>query len=640
MRLKCFKSSYEDGPTTLTGTITQIKYQDGKISLVLKEHKERVQVYYYSHENNFSLGDKVTIDGVLNTPKENTIPHTFNYRLYLEGQGIYKVMNADKVMLVEKNKKLSFKIKKAIASYLDTFKSSKFMKTFIMGDREDFDNYDLYRDLGVAHIFALSGMHISLLARLILKLLQRAKTSFKYGFLIAFLLFYLFLTNYMASIVRSFFMYVYQFLGKLCKYGWDSEQVYYWAIASMLLIRPQYILDKGFQYSAIISFFLIKFRFIMTGSFLRKFFFLSFMAFMSSLPLSININYEINILAILNNLLFVPLIAFVVYPLGLLTFFVPVLDSPYFYLTAMVEKYAAHLFTLKVVVPAFPVFLIVIYYGLWWLFLNTYQKRFFFAIIILLGVHILFPAMDWRAYVYYLDVGQGDATVVKYRDQTIMIDTGGVYNNDLSPDIITFLRSIGAQDIDYLILTHGDFDHLGNARGIAANYPVKEVIFNVGTYNDLERELIAVLDERAIKYTRRPDAIPFARGSLIFLNSPSLANENDDSNVVYLTIDKYRFLFMGDAGIRREAELLKDYNLQNIDFLKVGHHGSDTSTSAEFVAAITPKYAIISVGKNNRYGHPKASVLKTLLHSHIYRTDRDGTIEVTIFHGYKISTFS
>ena len=96
---------------------------------------------------------------------------------------------------------------------------------------------------------------------------------------------------------------------------------------------------------------------------------------------------------------------------------------------------------------------------------------------------------------------------------------------------------------------------------------------------------------------------------------------------------------MGDAEIDKENDILDKYNLSNIDFLKVGHHGSDTSSSKEFVNVIKPKYSLISVGKNNRYGHPKNSVLDTLKNSKIYRTDENGSIEIKINRNkYKIKT--
>ena len=96
---------------------------------------------------------------------------------------------------------------------------------------------------------------------------------------------------------------------------------------------------------------------------------------------------------------------------------------------------------------------------------------------------------------------------------------------------------------------------------------------------------------------------------------------------------------MGDAGVEREKDILEKYNLNDIDFIKIGHHGSNTSSSEKFINCINPKYSLISVGKNNRYGHPNNNVLNNLEDSKIYRTDLDGSIEIKFNkNGYKIST--
>ena len=111
-----------------------------------------------------------------------------------------------------------------------------------------------------------------------------------------------------------------------------------------------------------------------------------------------------------------------------------------------------------------------------------------------------------------------------------------------------------------------------------------------------------------------------------FLNTKKFDNENDNSSVIYFNYLNNKFLFMGDAGIIREKAILDKYKLDNIAFLKIGHHGSNTSSGKDFINEINPKYSIISVGKSNRYGHPNKEVLNNLGNSKIYRTDQDGSI--------------
>lgn len=167
---------------------------------------------------------------------------------------------------------------------------------------------------------------------------------------------------------------------------------------------------------------------------------------------------------------------------------------------------------------------------------------------------------------------------------------------------------------------------MGKAINLVNNFKVEKVIFNCGEYSDLEKELIKVLDKKKIPYYSCISKLNIDKYKLQFLNNNDYGNENDNSSVIYTELNNHKFLFMGDAGVGVEQDLLEKYNIQNIDVLKVGHHGSKTSSSKSFIDEITPKYSIISVGKNNRYGHPNDSVLETLEDSKIYRTDQDGSI--------------
>lgn len=180
---------------------------------------------------------------------------------------------------------------------------------------------------------------------------------------------------------------------------------------------------------------------------------------------------------------------------------------------------------------------------------------------------------------------------------------------------------------------------MGEAIHLVENFKVKNVILNCGEYNDLEKELIEVLEKKNIKYYSCIKELNIDQYKLQFLNTKEYDNENDNSSVIYLNYNNDRFLFMGDAGVEKEKDILEKYHLTDINFLKVGHHGSNTSSSEVFINSINPKYSFISVGKNNRYGHPKEFVLDTLSNSKIYRTDLDGSIEIKLNEsGYKIKT--
>ena len=180
---------------------------------------------------------------------------------------------------------------------------------------------------------------------------------------------------------------------------------------------------------------------------------------------------------------------------------------------------------------------------------------------------------------------------------------------------------------------------MGEATNLVENFKVEKVIFNCGEFNELENELIKVLDKKNIEHYSCVKELNIDDNKLYFLNHKDYGNENDNSSVIYIKLNNHKFLFMGDAGVEVEQDLIKKYNLQDIDVLKVGHHGSKTSSSELFVNKINPKYSIISVGKNNRYGHPNKEVLDNLNKSKIYRTDQYGSIMFNIKNGkLKIET--
>lgn len=167
---------------------------------------------------------------------------------------------------------------------------------------------------------------------------------------------------------------------------------------------------------------------------------------------------------------------------------------------------------------------------------------------------------------------------------------------------------------------------MGDAINLVNNFKVEKVIFNCGEYNDLEKDLIKVLDKKKIKYYSCIKELNIDNNKLYFLQTKEYDNENDNSNVIYTELNGYKFMFMGDASTTTEKEIMNKYNLPDVDVLKVGHHGSKTSSSIEFIDEIKPKYSIISIGKKNRYGHPNKEVLDVLSNSKIYRTDEDGSI--------------
>ena len=279
---------------------------------------------------------------------------------------------------------------------------------------------------------------------------------------------------------------------------------------------------------------------------------------------------------------------------------------------------------------------IITYYSL--LFLSIYKRKFIIILLLLLIIYYNINDIRKEKYLLTLDVDEGDSLMLKSDDKTILIDTGGKVNKNYSDNTISYLKSEGIRKIDYMILTHGDYDHMGEAINIINNYKVDNVILNCGTINDLEKDLIKELNNKNIKYYSCIKELKVNDMNLEFLNTKIYDNENDNSNVIYTELNNYKILLMGDSESNKEKDIISKYNLSNIDILKVGHHGSSTSSNSYFINRINPKYSIISVGKNNKYGHPEKIVLDNLKESKIYRTDIDGSIKINFNNKLKLQT--
>ena len=402
-----------------------------------------------------------------------------------------------------------------------------------------------------------------------------------------------------------------------------------------LNVNPYNIYNIGFQFSYVVTFFLILFNKIINNynNYISKIFFTSLISFLSSVPIMINNFFSINLLTIINNIIFVPFVSLIVFPFSLIVLIIPQSDFIYEIFINILEfiSFFINKFKLEIILCKMSYLFVFIYYIIIIYVLNSIKKKKyknFVLFIVLIIIHTNINTFLNNPFITFIDIGQGDSSIVHFSKNRgdILIDTGGKYNSDLSKNTISYLKSNGIKNLDVMILSHGDYDHMGEAINLVENFKVEKVIFNCGAFNDLEKELIKVLDKKKIKYYSCIKELNIDKNKLDFLQTKEYDNENDNSNIIYIELNSYKFIFMGDAGVTTEKEILNKYNLPDIDVLKIGHHGSKTSSGKEFIDEINPKYSVISVGKNNRYGHPNKEVLENLKDSNIYRTDKDGSI--------------
>ena len=657
----CDKSKYDINDDVIIGTITSYYIDNDKLVITIFGKEKVLCNYYFKDENNtfdYELGDKIKLFGKLKLPSNNSIFNGFNYREYLKYERINYIFDIDEIIKISNNKSIMYKLKNSIINIINKSPNKDYLHTFLLGNNKYIDKevMESYRINGISHLFSISGMHISLLSMIILKLLKNYK--FKKEVVILFLLIYMTLTDFLPSILRSGIFFILIYLNKKFNLNISMFKLMIILLFICVLIDPYIVYKIGFQYSYTISFYLITFNQLINKSKnkLYKLFIVSFISFIVSVPITINNFSQINVLSIFLNIFFVPIVSSIIFPLSLITFLFPFFNNLFTILINIFEllsitfsKIDNFIFIMSKISTLF----IIIYYiiiSITLYFLSKNKYKYIVSLMFIFVIHYNITIFNKGLEITYIDVGQGDSIFIKFPNDksNILIDTGGkvTYGNlknnySVGKNIVDYLKSMGIRKLDYLIITHGDFDHMGDSLYLIDKFKVENVIFNCGEFNVLEKELIKVLDEKKIKYYSCIKELNIGKYKLDFLNTKVYDNENDNSNVIYTELNGYKFMFMGDAGVEKEKDILEKYNLSNIDVLKVGHHGSKTSSSKEFIDEIKPKYAIISVGKNNRYGHPNKEVLNNLDNSKIYRTDQDGSIMFKIKNNkLKIETCS
>lgn len=234
--------------------------------------------------------------------------------------------------------------------------------------------------------------------------------------------------------------------------------------------------------------------------------------------------------------------------------------------------------------------------------------------------------------VHYIDVGQGDSTLIKSGDHAILIDAG---DDSKGTAVQMYLKKQGVKALDYLVLTHPDADHIGGADVIVTKYDIKNIFMSSYTKdNRTYDDLINAIDNKGMKWSTPKVGSKYTFGDASFLiiaPNKKYDNPNDSSIGLIVKNGSNNFLFSGDAEEDAEKDILKNKLDISADVYKAGHHGSKTASSSAFLNAVDPTYAVISCGVNNSYGHPHSQTLNSLraMGIAVFRTDEQGSVIAT-----------
>ena len=642
------QSNYKTTSKEVIGVVEEYSYSKDLLKITIS-NKEKIIIYYYLKDDNkidIKLGDKIKVLGEFRKPKPNTTKNLFNYQKYLYNKNVFYLVNASKIYKLSSTKNIYYKLKQIIKKQTE---NSPYLKAFILGDKEDISKQATtsYQENGISHLLAISGMHITLLSSIVLKILKKLKITEekRYLYTSILLIIYLMLIGLSASALRGVLFFILFSINKIYYFYIKPQNIFIVVLSISLLIDPYYIYDIGFSYSFLISLTLLLTASSITGNYLQCLLKTSIISFLVSIPISLYNYYQINLLSIIYNLFYVPLVSLIIFPLSLISLFIKPLIPIYNIFIYILEKSSIVLNEISLGKLIFPKLPLIIYfiYLLIIIFiikkLTIKENKYLLILIVLLFLHYTYPTLTRTTYIKMIDVGQGDSILIHSNNESVLIDTGGSIDNDESKIVINttipLLKSLGIKKLKYLILTHGDADHMGEAKHLIDSFKVKNILINNGEFNYLEKELISKTDN--IKIAKEGTVIKCGDITMVQLNT-DLTDENDSSQIYYAMYKNYSILFTGDASLKSEDYILNNYDLSKIDILKVGHHGSKTSTGINLIDKLEPKIALISVGKDNKFNHPNQMVMDNLKTSQIYRTDINGTITLKLNKNVKVQT--
>lgn len=652
------KSIYNGNEKKIIGVITNIYIDGNSLTINVKAREKLICKYYFRRKldiENFSkkyhIGDKIFLEGNLEKPSSQNTEYLFNYRNYLYNKKIFYIFKIDNYKKVSNNRFIYYKIKQLI---LERINKNPYLQAFILGDKSYIksDVLESFQINGISHLFAISGMHVNLLGAILLKifLMFGVREEKRYLFVSIILMFYAILTGLSASVLRGVLFFILFSINKIFYFYIKNTNIFIITVSIALLINPFFLYDVSFWYSFSISLSLLVMGDVINkyNGYFIKLLMTSIISFVVSIPISIYNFYQINFLSIIYNLFYVPFVSIIIFPASLITFIIKPIEPIYNIFTNILETTSVFLVRIDFLTLIFKrvYFIIYIIYFVFIIFLfigiRVNNKRYFVPIILLLIIHYFCPYFDIGSYIKIIDVGQGDSILIHSKNSNILIDTGGITSYNMKQwqkrknqysvvknTTIPLLKSMGIKRINYLILTHGDYDHAGDTINLIENFKVDKIYLNQGNFNYLEKKIITSFKNT---YQVKEGQI-FYLGDLVLIElNKEFSDENDSSSVFLLIYNDVKVLLTGDASIKSEKYILDNYDIGKINILKLGHHGSKTSTSNLLLKSTSPDLALISCGYNNKFKHPNKETLKKLNKYRIsyLRTDFEGTITIDL----------
>lgn len=541
----------------------------------------------------------------------------FDPSQYLKSQNIRGTLYA-KTVEVTATTQVTPGLSDKVRAYIDhEFTAlSPYMTAFFLGSTEGFDAQLItpIRDLGIAHIFAVSGLHVGLLAVALELILKKVPRDFRLLIIGSILSVYLVLTDFSVSLMRASLLYGFIQLNRRFNGAFTPLDGLGMLIIGSLLLAPNVIFQPAFllSYSVTLVLLLMAPTLSLKGAPLR----VSMYAFMTTLPLIMAMSGSVNVSSILLNIIAVIVLGVYLLPLSYLTFFIPGLESiiaPLFKGFETMLVWAYDWVYIPVSVPyTFGVFTLFYYAGWVWVLMRSQGSlmRLISGSSGLIAAGFILSSLSVYPVLSMLDV-DGDSFVYQapWNRCNILIDGGTLATSEA---LKTHLKNHGIQHFHLIITTHDDADHADGIEVLMAD-----------PYFTFDQHITP---------DNVPETLTCGDASLIF-DQPTqpYASKNDQSVVVRIERNGWTGLFTGDIEALREAAFVK-HPVPPIDVLKVSHHGSKSSTSDAFLDHVNPQMALINLPHANRFDFPNDGVIERLesRNIQIFRTDKHGTTRLII----------
>mgnify|MGYP000383856740 FL=1 len=604
-----------------------------------------------------NYGDLIYLEGKLEIPKIATNYKGFNYRQYLKTQKIQGIVIADNVKILKAKYKnnLIYQIQKKIKAIIKEKlpdETGNLLLAILVGDKKDLSEQIQinFKNSNLSHMLAVSGAHVSYIIVGLTYITQNSIMGKRKGrvFCIFFLIIFMAITNFTPSVTRACIMAILTLVSEILYKKADIYTNISISALIILLYNPYSLLDLGFKLSFGGTIGIVIFmRFIKKKqeepkllNYIKQMALVSICANIIIIPIIMNNFNTVSLTFLVSNILASPILAIIVI-VGFSIIIISIIShslsnilvfwlNPILNLLIKISSFCSKLPFAKILVVTPYIFNIIFYYTII-LYLVNYnnlkqfikKKTVILLSIILILSNFIFYILPQDLKIYFIDVGQGDSTlIVTPSKKTILIDGGGSESFDVGEKVLLpYLLDRRIRKIDYIMISHFDTDHCKGIFTVIENLKVKNIIISKQAEKSENykkfKEIVAnkKINIILVKAGDKIKIDKYIYFKILFPTEKLIMQNplNNNSIVSQLNYKSFKMLFTGDIEEIAEKEIL---NLQKdklkSTILKVAHHGSNTSSTQEFINSVKPELALIGVGKNNTFGHPSECVVEKL----------------------------